>query len=250
MSYFQEDVSMDENEVAGEKEANIEKELDAIDFSDEEEDIKYITEAKLIKLTCELNRMTTGPDDEPILESYQGTKHEILKSDFKIHPIELTAENTLIAAGSLIAIESDSLALVEAIPECGTLDLDNVLFSQGKAVGFIEDVFGQVDAPIYSLATYFDLREFISEGAVLSVALEHAKFVELQELKKNKGTDASNAYDEETQNNEFSDDEEEQQRKKKKVKMSDVEMIGLALDAQKPQTFNMYVNPFMPPKQN
>jgi H/ACA ribonucleoprotein complex non-core subunit NAF1 len=102
------------------------------------------------------------------------------------------------------------------------LDLDNILFTKDKILlGNIDDVFGRVDEPKYSVYKDKYLMGRIGDGVIkvgdlvfyeknLSRILPQ---YEINQLKKLRGTDASNKFDEEILHGdemEFSDDEREE----------------------------------------
>jgi H/ACA ribonucleoprotein complex non-core subunit NAF1 len=90
------------------------------------------------------------------------------------------------------------------------LDCDTVVFLSDKTiVGAVFDVFGPVTNPMYSVL-------FNSKDEIYYIP-DLAKFVYTNEI-KTKGTDASNFYDEETEEQEFSDDEAERMHKSKSKK--------------------------------
>lgn len=101
-------------------------------------------------------------------------------------------------------------------------------------IGFIEDVFGQVNKPLYSVYFYPEFTNKIllenpgvelaeSIKAVLKdqevfVLVKTKKVIKRTEINHSSGCDASNFYDEEVddEEQEYSDDEKERERKKKK----------------------------------
>ena len=102
------------------------------------------------------------------------------------------------------------------------LNLDNIIFLSNKTcLGFIDDVIGQIDNPVYAIKIYPELveqkiMEKISVGDKLFFCSNRANVINAIELKnKSKGCDASNAFDEEVSEGEkdYSDDEEEVQAK-------------------------------------
>mmetsp|Transcript_5570 Transcript_5570/g.8783 ORF Transcript_5570/g.8783 Transcript_5570/m.8783 type:complete len:156 (-) Transcript_5570:277-744(-) len=106
-------------------------------------------------------------------------------------------------------------------------------------VGFISDIVGPVQMPLYSVALYkqsldeirahiekeggdqSNIKEFFI-GRKLGLVSKHLKTLnsKLPQIMAQKGCDASNVYDEEVGQNhqEFSDDEEERAHKKAKKK--------------------------------
>ena len=102
------------------------------------------------------------------------------------------------------------------------LNLDNIIFLSDKTcIGFIDDVIGQIDNPVYAIKLYPNLIEQkiiekINIGDKLFFCSNRVNVINAIELKnKSKGCDASNAFDEEVSEDEkdYSDDEEEVQAK-------------------------------------
>ena len=116
------------------------------------------------------------------------------------------------------------------------LNLDNIIFLSNKQhIGFIDDVIGQIDNPVYVIKIY---PKLIEEKILEKIKIDDKLYYcynkinvinEIELKNKNKGCDASNAFDEEVSENEkdYSDDEEEVnakiKRKNKKNKKKKVE---------------------------
>lgn len=108
------------------------------------------------------------------------------------------------------------------------LDLDNVVFLKDEILGKIDDVFGNVDNPFYSILadpyikTKFQEKSFkVSDDVfVLETKVKVILQSSINEIKKKTGCDASNVFDEEVNEKEmeFSDDEKEHNIKNKKKK--------------------------------
>lgn len=108
-------------------------------------------------------------------------------------PIEKLAK-----VGKVISIV-DVLVVVEAEKQMPPLDLDTVLFDQtGQAIGQVFDVFGSITGPHYSIRfTNSDqiAQKCVNLGMEVYILPETdrtlTKFAFVNELRKNKGTDAS-----------------------------------------------------------
>lgn len=137
------------------------------------------------------------------------------------------------ASGILLVMPSDPSLL---------LDLDNLICMPEEAdsatskmvVGFVSDVVGPVNLPMYCVAIYKKAREQLEKqfeitedlaalkekmiGRQLCLVKKSLKTInaELPSIMNKKGCDASNVWDEEASDKEFSDDEMEQQHKKLK----------------------------------
>ena len=133
--------------------------------------------------------------------------------------------------GKITSLFQDTV-VVRSEPDI-VLDLDNLVFTQNKIVlGKIDDVFGSIKNPYYSLTFDLYLKKMEQAGELkigdeVFTLTEKAKILpqaQIEILKKKKGCDASNKYDEEVLEKnemEFSDDEQEEvfkQKAKKKKK--------------------------------
>lgn len=128
------------------------------------------------------------------------TKGELKLKD--LPPIEeLTIsvpESKLVKVGRIVSIV-DVLVVVESIKSMPPLDIDCILFrSDGSPLGQIFDVFGSIKEPHYSVR--FNSADQIStRGIELEMPVYFlpqpdrsiTRFAFLDEIRKNKGTDAS-----------------------------------------------------------
>ena len=107
------------------------------------------------------------------------------------------------------------------------LDLDNIIFAKDEILGKIDDVFGNVDFPFYSiLAEPYISKKFQDKTILLKddvfVFEKNVKIIlqsSINEIKRKIGCDASNMIDEEICNEkemDFSDDEKETKLKNRK----------------------------------
>ena len=167
--------------------------------------------------------------DDGTMNKYTGTRHEIInekeRKDYPI-PFEVTINDNFEECGIVKNI-IDNEILMTGINNnvLKVLNLDNIIFLQDKTcLGFIDDVIGKIDDPIYAIKIYPNLieekiSEKINPGDKLYFCSNRAKIINAIELKKkSKGCDASNAFDEEVSEGEkdYSDDEEEVQAKIRK----------------------------------
>lgn len=112
-----------------------------------------------------------------------------------------------------------NLVIVQSTGQLGPLDEDSLLcFADRQILGKVFETFGQVSRPMYSVrfnnASDID-REHAVKGAKILCVPDKAKFVSVGRLKTEKGSDASNCFDEEPADDEleFSDDEKEREHK-------------------------------------
>lgn len=130
--------------------------------------------------------------------------------------------DTLIKIGKVLNIV-DMLVVVESLKNMPPLDIDTVLFkSDGEPLGPVFDVFGPIKEPHYTIR--FNGPDQVKDKSVeLDMPVyfvpqsdrKITKFAFIEEIKKNKGTDASWENDNEPPESvaEYSDDEEEKQSK-------------------------------------
>ena len=237
----QEDILMDEKDSKDSHQKKMElldKLMDEITFSDDEDEDnnkqKFILDQKNYKdEMSKINKLyeQNGEEgvDEGTMNSYTGTRHEIIneleRKDFPI-PYEINNEDKFEECGKIKNIVENKI-LMSAINNniFQVLNLDNIIFlSNKKSIGFIDDVIGQIENPIYVIKIY---PKLIEEKILENINIDDKLFycsnkvniINAIELKnKNKGCDASNVFDEEVSEGEkdYSDDEEEVQAKIKR----------------------------------
>ena len=239
-SQIKDDIIMKDAESYSKKIELLDKMMDDISFSDSEDDEndnnkqKFILDEKNYKNEMsKINKLYEQNQEEGIddgtMNKYTGTRHEIInekeRKDYPI-PFEVTINDNFEECGIVKNI-IDNEILMTGINNnvLKVLNLDNIIFLQDKTcLGFIDDVIGKIDDPIYAIKIYPNLiEEKISEklnpGDKLYFCSNRAKIINAIELKKkSKGCDASNAFDEEVSEGEkdYSDDEEEVQAKIRK----------------------------------
>ena len=239
-SQIKDDIIMKDAESYSKKIELLDKMMDDISFSDSEDDEndnnkqKFILDEKNYKNEMsKINKLYEQNQEEGIddgtMNKYTGTRHEIInekeRKDYPI-PFEVTINDNFEECGIVKNI-IDNEILMTGINNnvLKVLNLDNIIFLQDKTcLGFIDDVIGKIDDPIYAIKIYPNLieekiSEKINPGDKLYFCSNRAKIINAIELKKkSKGCDASNAFDEEVSEGEkyYSDDEEEVQAKIRK----------------------------------
>ena len=229
-------IMKDENIPYSKKMEILDKMMDEITFSDSEDDEKkekkdYILDEKTY--TSEMSKINKLYEqnqeegvDEGTMNKYTGTRHEIInekeRKDYPA-PFEVLNEDNFEECGTVKnIIENEILMTGINNNVLKVLNLDNIIFLSNKTcLGFIDDVIGQIDNPVYAIKIYPELveqkiMEKISVGDKLFFCSNRANVINAIELKnKSKGCDASNAFDEEVSEGEkdYSDDEEEVQAK-------------------------------------
>ena len=229
-------IMKDENIPYSKKMEILDKMMDEITFSDSDDDSKkekkdfildektYTSEMSKINKLYEQNQEEGV--DEGTMNKYTGTRHEIInekeRKDYPA-PFEVLNEDNFEECGTVKnIIENEILMTGINNNVLKVLNLDNIIFLSNKTcLGFIDDVIGQIDNPVYAIKIYPELveqkiMEKISVGDKLFFCSNRANVINAIELKnKSKGCDASNAFDEEVSEGEkdYSDDEEEVQAK-------------------------------------
>ena len=276
-----EDVVMQDSEYNKKKMDILDKMMDEITFSDSEDDDKkdkqpfvldeknYTEEMTKINKLYEQN-IEEGVD-EGTMNKYTGTRHEIInekeRKDYPI-PFDVTLEDKFEECGIVKnIIENEILMIAINNNVLKVLNLDNIIFlSDKKSIGFIDDVIGQIDNPVYAIKLYPSIIdekivEKINPGDKLFFCSNRANVINAIELKnKSKGCDASNAFDEEVGEDEkdYSDDEEEVQakirrknnkkNKKKKIEENTINMNNndnnMQIDSNINQGINMINAPY------
>ncbi|KAJ2732798.1 hypothetical protein IW152_003522 [Coemansia sp. BCRC 34962] len=177
------------------------------DMEDESEDDR----ANVLKMIAE------GEDDDEDQQpsnSAPATRNEILDPLIpELTMTELPATAQLTSLGAIHSIVANSVIIQAHISgERHVLDSESVLcFDNRRVLGLIYDVFGPVSRPMYTVRLRGEVdrsqvvvgrRVFFSPGWVRMLVTEKLRV---------KGTDASNEYDEEVDEDamEFSDDEKE-----------------------------------------
>ena len=229
-------IMKDENIPYSKKMEILDKMMDEITFSDSEDDEKkekkdfildektYTSEMSKINKLYEQNQEEGV--DEGTMNKYTGTRHEIInekeRKDYPT-PFQVLNEDNFEECGTVKnIIENEILMTGINNNVLKVLNLDNIIFLSNKTcLGFIDDVIGKIDNPVYAIKIYPELveqkiMEKISVGDKLFFCSNRANVINAIELKnKSKGCDASNAFDEEVSEGEkdYSDDEEEVQAK-------------------------------------
>ncbi|GAA5800774.1 hypothetical protein HPULCUR_006212 [Helicostylum pulchrum] len=153
------------------------------------------------------------------------TAHEIVDIVVEKPNFELTPQTEIVLAGSIFQI-INNVIVIQCRPGCeySTLDAGSLLVYENREVmGEVFETFGPIARPFYSVR-FNDAQEINQELAKVGTsvyyvpAYQKTQIVETETLKKIKGTDASNVYDEEIdeEDMEFSDDEMEMQFKKRR----------------------------------
>ncbi|KAI5848938.1 Gar1/Naf1 RNA binding region-domain-containing protein, partial [Tricharina praecox] len=153
------------------------------------------------------------------------TKNEVPEDEEKIERpnIIVTPEMKIEELGKVETI-IDNMVLIKAITsgEYQVLSEGSLLVLEDRSVvGIVADTLGRVEEPLYtvrfnSAGEVKDLK--VAEGGKVFYVPDHSTYVFTKPLLAQKGTDASNLYDEEPAESEqeFSDDEAEALYKRRK----------------------------------
>ena len=249
------DIIMEEKDSHQKKMELLDKMMDEITFSDDEDEEeknnnKFILDQKSYNdEMTKINKLYDVEEgvDEGTMNSYTGTRNEIIneleRKDLPV-PFEIGPDDRFEECGKIKNIVENKILMAGINNNISkVLNLDNIIFLQNRQyIGFIDDVVGKIDSPIYVIKIYPKLIEQkIFENIKIDDKLYYcsnrANIVNAIELKnKSKGCDASNAFDEEVSEGEkdYSDDEEEisakikrkNNRKNKKKKIEENNMIN------------------------
>ncbi|KAF7307157.1 ACT-7 domain-containing protein [Mycena indigotica] len=158
----------------------------------------------------------------PPAMSYFQTKNEVLESNITVPDIEeVSPEETLEAVGEVLSVIDKTVIVKGTSSVPYALDIDTLLvFEDKKVLGYIYETFGPTTQPLYQVK--FSTEYPIDPQKVqVSRAVYHvprrSKFVAVDQLKRFRGSDASNMHDEEPADYEleFSDDEAEAEHKRR-----------------------------------
>ena len=237
----------------------IDKMLDEVNFSDDEENNKmnldqktYEEEMKKIK---KLYENPIEEDDTGTMNTYTGTKNEIIDSERKELPIpfEINDNDIFNLCGIVLNIVEGKILMKPQNnnSENKIINLDNIIFNKTKKpIGFIDDVMGQIDNPIYIIRIYpnlIDEKFKFNINEELYFCINRAQIINYDEIKnKHKGCDASNAFDEEVSSDDmdYSDDNEEIEAKKiRKAKQLQIKKQKIEQKNNSPQNISNIINP-------
>ncbi|KIK94144.1 hypothetical protein PAXRUDRAFT_33679 [Paxillus rubicundulus Ve08.2h10] len=154
--------------------------------------------------------------------AYLQTKNEVVEADVIIPTIsEVESDSTLDKVGEVMSIVGN-VVIVKGLPADNVkslseraLDVESLLvFEDRKVLGYIYETFGPTSQPLYQVKFNhqypLDAEKVRISREVFHVP-QRSHFVFVNQLKKLRGSDASNIHDEEPAEDEieFSDDEQE-----------------------------------------
>nr|CCA24591.1 H/ACA ribonucleoprotein complex noncore subunit NAF1 putative [Albugo laibachii Nc14] len=145
------------------------------------------------------------------------TVNEIDPVPVQAPSIELKPACPIATCGTILNICKDALSItIQGMAQSQPLNEGSVVCLQDRTIlGCIDEIFGPVIRPMYLVrfASLDQIPEHVAVGMPVSYSTDQAEFIKPSTLHV-KGSDASNRYDEEVEQQEFSDDEEEAATKK------------------------------------
>jgi rRNA processing protein Gar1 len=200
-------------------------EEESSDDSSSDEEVATATASSKPKQQQQRGEMLDDEEDEVFPDGVVKTAHEIVDIVVEKPQFELSPQTEIILAGNIFQI-IDNVIVIHCRLGCefSTLDQGSLLVYENREImGEVFETFGPVARPYYSVR-FNDAQEINAEFGKLGASVyyvpsyQKTQIVETEALKKFKGTDASNVYDEEVgeDEQEFSDDEMEMQAKKKR----------------------------------
>ncbi|CEG37209.1 Uncharacterized conserved protein [Plasmopara halstedii] len=140
------------------------------------------------------------------------TEHEIVLAPVREFEVELTVSCPIEQCGIILNVSVSRLMMtVKSNPNTKPLDEGSVLCLEDRTVlGCVDEVFGPVLMPMYLIRfkSADKIPKTMSVNTAVFFAKEHTTYIVPDKI-KDKGTDASNIFDEEANEIEFSDDEAE-----------------------------------------
>ncbi|KAI8880114.1 NAF1-domain-containing protein [Backusella circina FSU 941] len=169
--------------------------------------------------------MDYDEDEDIAPDGIVKTAHEIVDVVVEKPHFEFTPNTEVIYAGNIYQI-IDNVVVIHCRPgaEHSTLDQGSLLVYQDREIlGEVFETFGPVSRPYYSVR-FNNVSEIdttickVGDPIFYVPSYVKTQIVQTEELKKIKGYDASNMYDEELaeEDMEFSDDEKELEYKRKR----------------------------------
>ncbi len=190
---------------------------------DEENSYKFLSPEEQARVLMEAE----GSDEEGGAAKSKGgaprTGHEIEEVVIPKPDVTITPDMSIVELGK-VEVVLDNIVLIKAKTsgEYRVLETGSVLCLENRSVlGVVSETLGRVQQPLYSMM-FTNAAEITEAGLTVGVTVfyseQHSTYVFTQALKAFKGSDASNIYDEEVNDDEkeFSDDEQEMEHKRRR----------------------------------
>lgn len=212
---------------------NINEKLNLVYMSDSENEMDYEMEHD------QINKMYNEEGDD--YNNYLPTKNEKIKYDDP--PVNPITSNSKLSLLGTVDSQIDGVLLIKR-SNTKLVDLDTTCYNKVfNPIGFVLDIIGKVDDPTYLIKSFSTTNEaFNNLTTDEQIFFDETKsgFVDIEEIKKKtRTTDASNAFDEEVSQEEYSDDEKEKQKKKYK---EDKHSNSNYINTSKTDYFNQPIN--------
>lgn len=200
-----------------------EEEEESSDSSSEEEEGSDTEKEK--SQNKEKKSQLIDDEEEVFADGIVKTVNEIVDIVVEKPTFNVTPQTEIILAGSVFQIIGNVI-VIHCRPgsEYNTLDQGSLLVYENREIlGEVFETFGPVARPYYSVR-FNDAKEINTEYGKVGASVyyvptyQKTQIVETEVLRKMKGTDASNLFDEEVGEDEmeFSDDEKELEFKRKR----------------------------------
>ncbi|GAB9464288.1 hypothetical protein Gpo141_00001723 [Globisporangium polare] len=208
----------DADEDATEEDAVIESSSE--ESSDDDDDDDDESEEDRNKLRAEIEAAMEKEENKASSVPLK-TANEVAAIPVREPGVELTADCPIARCGTILNVSVPGLmATIKSDMNAKPLDEGSVLCFEDRAVlGCVDEVFGPVMMPMY-LVRFENAEKMPAQAAVSSVvffATEHTTYIVPEKI-ADKGTDASNIFDEETDETLYSDDEAEAAAKRQNRK--------------------------------
>ena len=203
-------------------------EAELSDTSDDEEDIPTIqltgdyTKDRAL-LTSFMEGGNGEEDEDMSISEPPRTTHEVSENELpplpSLESLSIPNDSDLSPAGAVLSIVNKIIVIAGPFGARAVEPGTPLYLEDRSPIGVVEDVFGQVESPYYSIrlesADTATTHPTMQEGSLVFLSPEKSTYILAQKLRV-PGSDASNAFDEEIpiEKQEFSDDEKELEMKK------------------------------------
>ena len=145
------------------------------------------------------------------------TRNEVLPEVPEALPADfIRGEDVLHLAGNVSCVVENTVVVQHGGPGCPVYDIGSLLCVERAPLGYVDEVFGPVKEPLYSLRAPDATIESIAVGNRV-FAVERLSSVVVETALYRKGYDNSGKFDEEAEGDlEFSDDEKEAEARRKR----------------------------------
>ncbi|TYZ58848.1 hypothetical protein PybrP1_000484 [[Pythium] brassicae (nom. inval.)] len=205
------------------------------DEDDDEESRAALREEIEAALEKEESRVAAGP---------LKTANEVAAVPVREPSVELTPDCPIARCGTVLSASVPGLMLtIKSDANAKPLDEESVLCLEDRTViGCVDEVFGPVMMPMY-LVRFENADKMparVAVGTIVYYATEHTTYIVPADI-QDKGTDASNIFDEETDETLYSDDEAESAAKRQNRKRTRGGSAAEAIQSRAPSASSSHV---------